>query len=124
MSISSGRSKITVALAIAALTVVAAIPVIAIGPAPAAAAVEDEGAGCPVTLPGSLSANSRLPDPFRRIDGTRITSRSDWRCRRAEIKELTERYVYGDKPAKPAGVTGTVSSSSITEPVIANAASI
>ncbi|MDG4832562.1 cellulose binding domain-containing protein [Solwaraspora sp. WMMD1047] len=89
--------------------------------APAAAAelavvspVEDEGVDCPVPNPGSLPANSRLPDPFRKIDGTRITTKADWRCRRAETKELAERYVYGDKPAKPASVTGTVSNSSIT----------
>jgi hypothetical protein len=79
-----------------------------------AAAVEDDGVGCPVTLPGSLTANSRLPDPFRKLDGTRITARSEWRCRRAEIKELAERYVYGDKPAKPTSVTGTVTNSNIT----------
>jgi hypothetical protein len=75
---------------------------------------EDDGAGCPVTLPGSLTANSRLPDPFRKIDGTRITARSEWRCRRAEIRKLAERYVYGEKPGKPTSVTGTVSNSGIT----------
>ena len=48
-----------------------------------------------------MTANSRLPDPFRKLDGTRISAKSDWRCRRAEIKELAERYVYGDKPGKP-----------------------
>ncbi|WP_246089929.1 fibronectin type III domain-containing protein [Nonomuraea deserti] len=85
--------------------------------APFAAGVEDEGADCAVTgLPdeGSLPSNSRLPDPFRKLDGTRITTRSDWRCRRAEIKELAERFVYGEKPAKPPSVTGTVSSTGIT----------
>ncbi|MEE6310869.1 cellulose binding domain-containing protein [Plantactinospora veratri] len=48
------------------------------------------------------------------MDGTRITSKADWRCRRAETRELAERHVYGQKPAKPASVTGTVSNSSIT----------
>ncbi|MFK3984229.1 cellulose binding domain-containing protein [Micromonospora sp. NPDC050397] len=76
--------------------------------------VEDEGADCPVSLPGSLTSNSRLPDPFRKLDGTRITTKADWRCRRAETRELAERYVYGDKPAKPTSVTGTVSNSNIT----------
>jgi hypothetical protein len=84
------------------------------------AAVEDEGASCPVPGNVSLVSNSRLPDPFRRVNGTRITSKADWVCRRAEIKELTERYVYGDKPAKPPTVTGTVSSSSITVNVSVN----
>ncbi len=74
----------------------------------AAAAVEDDGADCPVSVPASWPATANLPDPFTRIDGSRITSRSDWRCRREEIKKLAERTVYGTKPAKPAGVTGTV----------------
>ncbi|MFC6094994.1 cellulose-binding protein, partial [Saccharothrix lopnurensis] len=84
------------------------------------AAVEDDGADCPVTLPGSTPSNSRLPDPFTRLNGTRISSKSDWRCRRAEIRELAERHVYGDKPAKPTSVTGTVSGSGITVTVSHN----
>ncbi len=85
-----------------------------------AAGVEDEGADCAVTLPGSLPSNSRLPDPFRKLDGNRITTVSDWRCRREEIKRLAERYVYGEKPGKPQSVTGTVSSTSITVNVTHN----
>jgi hypothetical protein len=75
---------------------------------------EDEGADCPVPNPGSSPANSKLPDPFTRLDGTRITTKSDWRCRRAEIKELAERSIYGQKPAKPASVTGSVSRTAIS----------
>ncbi|MCY1141661.1 cellulose binding domain-containing protein [Actinoplanes sp. Pm04-4] len=84
---------------------------------PAFAAPENEGAACAVpTLPdaGALPANAKLPDPFKKLDGTRITSRSEWTCRREEIKRLAEKFVYGAKPAKPQSVTGTVSSSSIT----------
>jgi hypothetical protein len=44
----------------------------------------------------------------------RVATKSDWTCRREEIKKLAERYVYGTKPAKPASVTGTVSNTSIT----------
>ncbi|GLW65182.1 hypothetical protein Arub01_34260 [Actinomadura rubrobrunea] len=80
----------------------------------AAGPVEDDGADCPVPDPGPPTSNSRLPDPFRKIDGTRITAKSDWRCRRAEIKDLAERTVYGRKPPKPDSVTGTVTSNSIT----------
>lgn len=76
--------------------------------------VEDDGADCPVPGTGSPPSTSLLPDPFTGLDGTRVTTLSDWRCRRAEIKELAERSLYGQKPAKPASVTGTVSSSSIT----------
>ncbi|MGY0063105.1 glucuronyl esterase domain-containing protein [Streptomyces sp. LZ34] len=83
-------------------------------PARLAAGVEDDGADCAVQLPGSLTANSKLPDPFTRLNGTRISTKSDWRCRRAEIKKLAEKYVYGEKHTKPAGVTGTVSNTNIT----------
>ncbi|MFC6016252.1 cellulose binding domain-containing protein [Plantactinospora solaniradicis] len=129
---SSGRSRIssTVAvLAVAALAVAGAVTVVArtavagaapVGGVVAAASVEDEGADCAVSLPGSTTANSMLPDPFLRLSGSRITSKADWRCRRAETRELAERYVYGDKPAKPTSVTGTVSSSSITVNVSQN----
>ncbi|WP_253195175.1 cellulose binding domain-containing protein [Streptomyces sp. MP131-18] len=78
------------------------------------AADEDDGADCPVPDPGGSTADSLLPDPFTRIDGTRITDTSDWRCRRAEIRELAEGSVYGQKPESPDSVTGTVSTTSIT----------
>lgn len=80
----------------------------------AAPAVEDDGADCPLPDPGASPADSKLPDPFKKLDGTRISTTSEWRCRRAEIREQAERSVYGQKPAKPAGVTGTVSSTGIT----------
>jgi hypothetical protein len=130
MSISLSRSKLrltVVALTASTVAVVGAVTVLT-RPTTAAvaagdvgiAAVEDEGVNCPVPGNVSLTANSRLPDPFRRVNGARITSKADWVCRRAEIRELTERYVYGDKPAKPPTVTGTVSSTSITVNVSVN----
>jgi hypothetical protein len=104
-----------VVLAIAAtLTVVGAVTLVAGAAAPAPIGVEDEGANCPVTLPGSLASNSLLPDPFKSLNGNRITSKSQWICRREEIKQLAEKYVYGTKPGKPASVSGTVSRTSIT----------
>ena len=85
-----------------------------------AAAVEDDGADCPVSLPGSFPSSAKLPDPFKKIDGSRITAKSEWRCRRAEIKKLAERSIYGEKPAKPSSVTGTVSATGITVNVSEN----
>ncbi|SNS93375.1 Cellulose binding domain-containing protein [Asanoa hainanensis] len=111
------------AVVVAFLAVVLAVAGVAVARTTslaAAAAVEDDGTDCPVPGSGSPIASSRLPDPFRKVAGTRITSKSDWRCRRAEIKELAERHVYGDKPGKPASVTGTVSSSGITVNVAHN----
>ncbi|WP_424532659.1 cellulose binding domain-containing protein [Sphaerisporangium viridialbum] len=127
MIISSVRSKIrsTVAVLAAAATVAVggAVTVGAEAAAPLAAGVEDEGADCAVPgLPdsGSLPTNSRLPDPFKKLDGTRISAKSDWRCRREEIKKLAEKFVYGEKPGKPASVTGTVSRTGITVNVTHN----
>ncbi|MEV5432658.1 cellulose-binding protein [Streptomyces sp. NPDC052701] len=113
-------------LAVAGLTATAlCAPAGAAAPAPGPAArlqpaAEDDGAGCPVPAPGLPAADAKLPDPFRKADGTRITAKSDWRCRRAEIRELAERHVYGDKPAKPQRVTGTVSRTGITVNVTDN----
>jgi len=116
--ISSGRSAFrstVIVLAIAVLAVVGTVVVLTntSTPAYAAVGVEDDGADCAVANSPSTSS-ARLPDPFRKIDGSRVTSKADWRCRRAEIREMAERSVYGQKPAKPASVTGTVSTSSIT----------
>ena len=86
----------------------------AMAPTAFTSAAEDDGAACPVSLPGGLTSNSMLPDPFTRIDGTRVATTSDWTCRREEIVQLAEKYVYGAKPAKPASVSGTVTSSTIT----------
>ncbi|MBX9386654.1 cellulose binding domain-containing protein [Streptomonospora nanhaiensis] len=74
---------------------------------------EDGGADCAVA-PGRPASTALLPDPFTRLDGTRITRTSEWRCRRAEIRELAETAVYGQKPPKPGSVTGTVSRTGIT----------
>lgn len=126
MSRSSGRSRVrttVVALAAAAIaatgvvTAISRTPVAEAAAIPPASAVEDEGADCPVTgIPdaGQLPTVSRLPDPFKKLNGQRITTAAEWRCHRAETRELAERFVYGDKPPKPQTVTGTVSSSSIT----------
>ncbi|MEV4517909.1 cellulose-binding protein [Dactylosporangium sp. NPDC049525] len=118
----SARARIrssVIALTVAALAAGGAAMIVASNrtaeaAAPPAVSVEDEGADCPVTLPGSTTANAKLPDPFKKLDGTRITTKADWRCQRETIKKLAERYVYGEKPGKPQSVTGTVSGSSIT----------
>ncbi|BAL91158.1 hypothetical protein AMIS_59380 [Actinoplanes missouriensis 431] len=102
----------------AALTLVIAAAVTVVAPLGAAAApVEDDGAGCPApALPdaGALPSITKLPDPFRRLDGTRIGSAADWRCQRNETRRLAEKFVYGEKPGRPSSVSGTVSGSSIT----------
>jgi len=82
---------------------------------PGTGTVEDDGADCQVaTLPDATTANSKLPDPFKKLDGMRMTSKAEWRCRREELKKIAEKYVYGEKPPKPEMVSGTVTDKTIT----------
>jgi hypothetical protein len=76
-------------------------------------ASEDESSTCSVTLPGSPASESLLPDPFKKLDGTRISKKEEWLCRKAEIRKLAERYAYGAKGAIPT-TTGTVTGSTIS----------
>ena len=84
------------------------------GSAPVGSSVEDDGVDCDVGTIPSPAANTKLPDPFKNAAGTRITKKSDWRCQRRYLRKVMEKYVYGEKPPKPATVTGTVSKTSIT----------
>ena len=73
--------------------------------------VEDSGADCAVPqLPGfnQLQPLGTLPDPFVALDGSRITTRDQWRCRRAEISAEVQEFELGPKPAKPSIVTGAI----------------
>jgi hypothetical protein len=84
---------------------------------PPEAFVEDNGTACQIlALPefAALQAVSTLPDPFVGLSGQRIASRAQWRCRRQEIRKLAERFIYGEKPARPESVSGSVSTTSIT----------
>jgi len=66
-------------------------------------AVENHGVGCDVSY-GALKANNPLPDPFAMNDGTRISTKEQWACRRNEIKKDLEQYEIGPKP-DPSTVT-------------------
>ena len=63
-----------------------------------------------------------LPDPLTFANGTKVTSAAQWPRRRAEIKELFDREVYGRRPANLPKVTWTVAST--TESIVGNAAII
>jgi hypothetical protein len=79
--------------------------------------VENRGADCevPALPPGNMLPNNpNLPDPFTRLDGTRLSQKSDWVCRREEILRQVFQYIYGQKPPKPDSVTGTVSNTQVT----------
>lgn len=81
-----------------------------------ASIVENTSADCEV---GELAASDelptieKLPDPFTKLDGTRLTKKSEWRCRRQEIRKQAEKYVYGERPV-PDLVSGTVTDTKIS----------
>ncbi|HEY7774285.1 MAG TPA: malectin domain-containing carbohydrate-binding protein [Marinagarivorans sp.] len=86
-------------------------------PPPPPVSAENPGADCTVgNLPSgnSLPNNPNLPDPFTKLDGTRITDKSEWRCRRQETLKQAYNYLYGEKPPKPDSVSGSVSASRIS----------
>ena len=90
------------------------------------AQVENTGVDCVVPEladPSALPSNSKLPDPFTKLDGTRMTQKSEWRCRRQEIRKQAERYIYGEKPTGGV-VEGSVSSTSVVVHVEAEGTAI
>jgi hypothetical protein len=76
------------------------------------------GGGCntpPMPPASSLSQNPFLPDPFTFMNGTRMTSRAEWTCRRAEIAALSQEFEFGQKPNTPtAASTGSRSGNTVT----------
>lgn len=81
------------------------------------ASVENDGDDCdvpPLSDLRSLPDIATLPDPFTKLDRTRLSAAADWRCRREELRRQAERYVFGTKPTPPEQVSGTVTGSQIT----------
>src|SRR5262249_46544951 len=72
------------------------------GPDAYQAATYDEAAATPYPA---------LPDPLVLNDGTKVTTAALWTKRRAEIKELFDREVYGRVPAHMPAVRWEVVSS-------------
>jgi hypothetical protein len=88
--------------------------------------VENQSADCPVGAlpePSALPPIAKLPDPFEKLDGTRVASKAEWRCRRQEIRAQAEKYVFGAKPGFDV-VTGTVTPTRISVHVEAKGKSI
>ena len=84
-------------------------------PQPVASAfVEDHRSECQIgDIPKSVN-NSKLPDPFKKLDGTRISSKADWKCRREEIGAMLEKLMFGEKPRNPEKVEGSFSGGKLT----------
>ena len=76
--------------------------------------VENAGASCASTAAPLLSAdNKKLPNPFVMHDGTMMTSKSQWECRRNEIKTDLEKYEIYTKQ-DPGTVAATLSGKTLT----------
>ena len=44
-----------------------------------------------------LPSIALLPDPFKKLDGTEMTTKAEWTCRREEIRKQAELYAFGTK---------------------------
>ena len=81
---------------------------------PANTFVEDHRSECQIgNIPTSVN-NAKLPDPFKKLDGTRISSKDEWKCRREEIGAMFEKIMFGEKPRKPEKVEGQKSGNKYT----------
>ncbi len=90
-----------------------------IGPMPEVYDVENTGADCPVATNfpafNALPSITEFPDPFLKEGGGRITSRADWRCRRAELAAHIQHWELGTKPPPTASeVTATFAANKLT----------
>ncbi len=73
----------------------------------------------------SLPNNSFFPDPFLFMNGTRMTTKAEWSCRRQEIATLAQEFEYGYKPNPPtSATTGSRSGNTLTVTVNDNGRTI
>jgi hypothetical protein len=73
----------------------------------------------------SLPNNAFFPDPFLFMNGTRMTTRAEWSCRRQEIATLAQEFEYGYKPNPPtSATTGSRSGNTLTVTVNDNGRTI
>jgi hypothetical protein len=99
-----------------------AVPVLAL-PSPFVGQ-ERQAAAC--TLPAGFAptTDAKLPDPFTKFDGTKVTTKAQWTCRAQEIFDAFQKYELGTKDPSESTVTGTFASNSITVSVSAGGKSI
>ena len=88
--------------------------VVVVPPTPANDFVEDHRSECQIgNIPTSVN-NAKLPDPFLGLDGKRISSKDEWKCRREEIGAMYEKIMFGTKPRNPEKVEGKKSGNKYT----------
>ena len=76
--------------------------------------MEDHRSECQIgNIPSSVN-NAKLPDPFMGLDGKRISTKAEWKCRREEIGAMFEKLMFGTKPRNPEKVEGSYSGGTLT----------
>ncbi|KAL1643648.1 carbohydrate-binding module 1 [Diplodia intermedia] len=80
-----------------------------------ASVIPRQAASCG-TLPSEYSPQqyAKLPDPFTFVNGTKVTTQDEWACRQQEISQLFQSFELGVKPPKPASITSTLSSNTLS----------
>jgi len=79
----------------------------------------------PMPAYASLTSNPKLPDPFLFMNGMRMTSKDEWKYRRAELAALAQEFEYGYKPNTPSSaVTGSFTDNRVTVNVTDNGKTI
>ncbi|OWV01051.1 hypothetical protein [Fibrobacter sp. UWR2] len=82
---------------------------VVVPPTPGNDFVEDHRSECQIgDIPTSVN-NAKLPDPFKGLDGKRISTKDEWKCRREEIGAMYEKIMFGQKPRNPEKVEGSFS---------------
>ncbi len=56
----------------------------------------------------TLPEQYELPDPFRKSNGTRVSSPEEWPAQRTYLKAMLSHYLYGGMPPAPGNVEGAV----------------
>lgn len=81
----------------------------------AAPAIEQrQTAACNVPTTFPSTANAKLPNPFKFFDGTAVTTKAQYECRKQEVSAAMQAQELGDFPKKPSSVTATFSGTSLS----------
>jgi hypothetical protein len=87
------------------------------GTPPGTGGKENNGAGCMIGAPPTFAQaanNTNLPDPFKFLNGMRITRKDEWNCLRAELSAVAQACIYGPKMPPPDTLEATFSGGRLT----------
>lgn len=79
-----------------------------------ASEVFERQASCSVQNSYPTKNEAKLPDPFTTASGTKITTKADFACRKAEISKIMQQYELGEYPPAPDKVEGSLSGTTLT----------